>query len=245
LAAGRMTYLQHLEELRRRIIVSVIALVVAIAVAWLFAWDILAIIKEPAGSINLYYMTPMEPFLVRFKLALFGGIILALPVILFETMAFASPALKAKERTYTVLVMSMIVVFFAAGVMFGYRFIMPAGINWLLNVAGGQMRPVLSAGQYVNFAGWFLLGLGVSFLTPIFIWMLVLLNVITPEQLQKHWRYALLIILLVASIITPDWSPVTMVLVAIPMVALYLLSLALAWMTARRRRARETQLAET
>lgn len=231
-----MTYLQHLEELRRRIIVSVFALVVAVAVAWLFAWDILAIVKEPAGSINLHYMTPMEPFLVRFKLALFGGVILALPVILFECLAFASPALKAKERTYTVLVMFMIVAFFAAGVVFGYRFIMPSGITWLLGVAGDQMTPVLSAGQYVNFAGWFLLGLGVSFLTPIFIWMLVLLNVITPEQLQQQWRWALIIILLVASVITPDWSPVTMVLVAVPMVVLYILSLGLAWLTARRRR---------
>lgn len=244
MAIGRMTYLQHLEELRRRIIVSVIALVVAVGVAYIFAWDILAIVKGPAGSINLYYMTPMEPFLVRFKLALFGGVILALPVILFELLAFASPALKRKERSYTVLVMAMIVVFFAAGVVFGYRFIMPAGISWLLGVAGNQMRPVLSASQYVNFAGWFLLGLGVSFLTPIFIWLLVLLNVITPEQLQKQWRYALLIILLAASIITPDWSPVTMVLVAIPMTFLYLLSLGLAWMTARRRRTKNQDIAE-
>ncbi len=242
MATGRMTYLQHLEELRRRIIVSVIALVAAFAVAWLFAWDILAIVKAPAGSINLYYMTPMEPFLVRFKLALFGAVILALPVILFEILAFVSPALKRRERTYTLLVMLMIVAFFAVGVVFGYRFIMPAGIKWLLNVAGGQMRPVMSAGSYVNFAGWFMLGLGVSFETPVFIWMLVALGVITPKQLQDQWRWALLIILLVASIITPDWSPVTMILVAIPMMCLYVISIGLARLTARKRKARAEAL---
>ena len=237
MASGRMTYLQHLEELRRRIIVSLIALVVAFAAAWLFAWDILSILKSPAGSITLHYMTPMEPFLVRFKLAIFGAIILSLPVILFEVLAFASPALKRKEKTYTLLVMAMILLFFAAGVMFGYRYIMPAGIKWLLGVAGGQMRPVMSASSYVNFAGWFMLGLGVSFETPIFIWLLVALGVVTPEQLTKQWRWAVIIILLVASVITPDWSPVTMTLVAIPMGILYIISILLAYVTTRKRRA--------
>jgi Tat protein translocase TatC len=157
LATGHMTYFQHLEELRRRIIVSAIALVVAFAVAWLFAWDILAILKNPAGGVTLNYMSPMEPFLVRFKLAMFGAVLLALPVILFEILSFASPALKAKERRYTIGILVMIVLFFAAGVIFGYRVIMPPGIRWLFNVAGTQMRPVLSANQYVTFMGWFMI----------------------------------------------------------------------------------------
>lgn len=231
-----MTYLQHLEELRRRIIVSALSVVVAFAVAWIFAWDILAILKGPAGSMTLNYMGPMEPFLVRFKLALFGGLLLALPVVLFEILSFVSPALKHKERSYTLGVLFMIVAFFAVGVLFGYRFIMPAGIKWLLGVAGTQMRPVISANQYINFAGWFMLGLGVAFETPVFIWLLVALGVMTPEQLTRQWRWAIIIILLVASLITPDWSPVTMTLVAIPMALLYIISIGLAQLTARRRR---------
>jgi len=237
LASGHMTYFQHLEELRRRIIVSAIALVVAFAVAWLFAWDLLSWMKAPAGGITLNYMSPMEPFLVRFKLAMFGGVALALPVILFEILSFVSPALKNKERRYTVGVMVMIVLFFAIGVMFGYRVIMPPGIRWLFNVAGTQMKPVLSANQFVTFMGWFIVGLGVSFETPVFIWFLVALGVVTPEQLQKQWRWAILIILIVAAVITPDWSPVTMTLVAIPMGGLYILSILLAKFTTRRRRA--------
>jgi sec-independent protein translocase protein TatC len=236
LATGHMSYLHHLEELRRRIIVSAIALVVAFAVAWLFAWDILSILKGPAGGVTLNYMGPMEPFLVRFKLAMFGGVILALPVILFEILSFVSPALKTKERRYTIGVMVMIVAFFAIGVVFGYRVIMPPGIRWLFNVAGTQMRPVLSANQYVTFMGWFMIGLGVSFETPVFIWMLVALHVVTPEQLTRQWRWAIIIILIAASVITPDWSPVTMTLVAIPMGILYILSILLAKFTTRRRR---------
>ncbi len=239
-----MTYLQHLEELRRRLIVSAIAFIVAFAVAWLFAWDILNILKAPAGALTLNYMTPMEPFLVRFKLALFGSIILVLPVVLFEILGFVSPALKTKERRYTYGVLLMIVAFFAIGVYFGYKVIMPPGIKWLFNVAQGQMRPVMSASSYISFAGWFMLGLGLSFETPVFIWLLVALRVVSPEQLQRQWRWALIIILIVASVITPDWSPVTMILVAIPMTILYIISIALAWGTTRKRRAREAEAAE-
>ena len=238
MATARMTYLHHLEELRRRIIVCVVALVAAVAVCWFFAWDILHILERPAGSIVLHYMKPMEPFLVRFKLALFGGVILTLPVILFELMAFLSPALKRKERKYALVVMSMIVAFFGVGVVFGYYYIMPVGVRWLLGIAGGQMKPVLSASEYVSFAGWFLLAFGAAFETPMFIWLLVALGVLTPEQLRKQWRWAYLIILVFAAIITPDWSPVTMFLVAVPMIILYELSILLAKFTVRRRERR-------
>lgn len=237
MASGQMTYLHHLEELRRRIIVSAIALVVAFAVAWIFAWNILTWMKAPAGGITLNYLSPMEPFLVRFKLAMFGGVTLGLPVILFEILSFVSPALKTKERRYTVTVLVMIILFFAIGVIFGYRVIMPPGIRWLFNVAGTQMKPVLSANQFVTFMGWFIVGLGISFETPIFIWMLVALGVVSPEQLTKQWRWAVIIILIVAAVITPDWSPVTMTLVAIPMGVLYVLSILLAQFTTRKRRA--------
>jgi len=241
-----MTYLQHLEELRRRIIVCVIALVLSFAVAWIFAWDILALAKRPAGTITIHYMGPMEPFIVRFKLALFGGFLLSMPVILFEILGFVTPALRSEEKKIAYAVLIMIIAFFCAGVAFGYWFIMPPAIRWLLGVAGNQMKPVLSAGQYVSFVGWFALGIGVSFETPIVIWTLVAMDVLTPEQLQKQWRMALIIILLVASIITPDWSPVTMIMVALPMMALYVISIALARITAKRKRklllAEETNL---
>ncbi|MFH1150454.1 MAG: twin-arginine translocase subunit TatC [Actinomycetota bacterium] len=239
MASFRMTYLQHLEELRRRIIVVVVALVVGFGFSWAFAWDILYILKKPAGSIALHYMTPMEPFLVRFKLALFGAVLLALPVILFEILAFLSPALKSRERKYTLLILAMILAFFALGVTFGYFYVMPIGIRWLLGVAGDQMTAIISASSYVTFAGWFMVAFGVSFETPMFIWMLVALGVITPQQLRKQWRYAYVLILVFAAVITPDWNPVTMFLVAVPMVVLYELSILLARLTVHRQEEEE------
>ena len=245
MAITRMTYLQHLEELRRRVIVCFVALVAAVAVCWFFAWDILHVLERPAGHIVLNYMKPMEPFLVRFKLALYGGVLLALPVILFEVMAFLSPALKKNERKYTVIVMVMFVLFFGLGVVIGYYIILPVGIKWLLNFAGGQMRPVISASEYVTFTGWFMLAVGISFETPMFIWMLVVLRVLTPEQLRKQWRWAYLVILVFAAIITPDWSPVTMLLVAIPMIILYEISILLAKFTTRKRASAEQAATST
>lgn len=228
-----MSYLHHLEELRRRLIVCGVAILVAFVAAWVFAWDILAVLKEPAGNITLHYMSPMEPFTVRFKLALFGSLLIAFPVILFEILGYVTPALKKKERLYSFGALALVILFFASGVAFGYRFIMPSGITWLFNVAEGQMTGVVSASSYISFAGWFMLGLGVAFETPMFIWMLVALGIVTPQQLQRGWRYAIIIILLAAAIITPDWSPVTMVLIAVPMFFLFLISLAMAWMTVR------------
>ena len=231
-----MTYLQHLEELRRRIIVCIVAVSAGCAISWIFAWDILDILKGPAGNITLHYLKPMEPFLVRFKLTLFGGVLLALPVVLFEVLAFLSPALKRKDRSFAVAVMLMIMAFFTAGVALGYYYIMPVGITWLLDLAAGQMSPVLSASEYVSFAGWFMLAFGIAFETPIFIWMLVALGVLTPEQLRRQWRYAYIIILLFAAVITPDWNPVTMLMVAVPMVLLYEMSILLARFTVGKRK---------
>ena len=231
-----MTYLQHLEELRRRLIVCIVAVMAGCAVSWIFAWDILSILKGPAGNITLHYLKPMEPFLVRFKLTLFGGVLLALPVILFEVLAFLSPALKKKDTSFAIVVMLMILAFFSAGVALGYYFVMPVGITWLLDLAAGQMSPVLSASEYVSFAGWFMLAFGLAFETPIFIWMLVALGVLTPEQLRRQWRYAYIIILLFAAVITPDWNPVTMLMVAVPMVLLYEMSILLARFTVGKRK---------
>ncbi|MDD5748960.1 MAG: twin-arginine translocase subunit TatC [Actinomycetota bacterium] len=225
-----------MEELRRRIIVCFVAFVLSLVVGWVFAWDILEIVKKPAQSIVLHYMGPMEPFLVRFKLAFFVGLLIAAPVIIFELMGFVIPALKREEKKIAIFALLMILFFFCAGVAFGYRFIIPPAITWLLGVAGTQMKPVLSAGQYISFIGWFMLGIGIAFETPVVIWMLVAMDVVTPEQLQRQWRVAVIVILVASSIITPDWNPVTMFLVALPMLGLYLISLGLARLTARRRK---------
>jgi sec-independent protein translocase protein TatC len=225
LADQKMTLIEHLEELRRRIIVMFLSLVVAITVGYIFSWEILGFLKEPAAKanvpLNLYYQTVLEPFMVRFKIALYAAIVMALPVVIYELIAFIAPALRKREKRFMYYALFFIIVFFIGGVAFCYMYILPVGLKWLTGVSGGQITPVLMANQYVSFVALLLVGVGLSFETPLVVWLVVRLGIVTPQKLHKNWRIAVIVILAFAAIITPDWNPVTMILVAAPMFVLY------------------------
>lgn len=232
---SKMSFLDHLEELRQRIIRVLIAVVIGAGLSFAFAFDILKILTKPAGKIDLVYLSPLEPFMVKFKIALWTGIFIALPIILYQLLAFIVPALKKKERRMLYPAIAGLVVLFAAGVAFGYNFIMPIGIKWLFGQAGGVLQPNLTASSYVNFAGLFLLAFGASFETPMFILLLIGLGVLSPQTLREQWRVAYVVILVIAAAITPDWSPVTMAVMALPMVILYEISVFLGRFIVRKR----------
>lgn len=225
MADQKMTFIEHLEELRRRIIVMFLSLVVAIIVGYIFSWEILAFLKEPAAKadipLNLYYQTVLEPFMVRFRIGMYAAIIMALPVIIYEIVAYITPALRKREKRIMYYALFFIIVFFLGGVAFCYMYILPVGLKWLTGVSGGQITPVLMANQYVSFVALLLVGVGLSFETPLVVWLVVRLGIITPQRLHKNWRIAVIVILAFAALITPDWNPVTMILVAAPMFLLY------------------------
>ncbi|MDD3719038.1 MAG: twin-arginine translocase subunit TatC [Actinomycetota bacterium] len=225
MADQKMTFIEHLEELRRRIIVMFLSLVVAVGVGFVFSWDILAFLKEPANRagipLNLYYQTVLEPFMVRFKIAMYVALVIALPVIIYEIIAYIAPALRKKEKRFMFAALFFIIFFFLVGVAFCYVYILPVGIKWLTDQSGGVISPVLMAGQYVSFVALLMVGIGISFETPLVVWLVVRLGIVTPQRLHKNWRFAVIIILAFAALITPDWNPVTMLLVAAPMFVLY------------------------
>lgn len=225
MAAPKMSFIEHLEELRRRIIVMFLALVTAIAVGYIFSWEILDILKEPALKadipLNLYYQTVLEPFTVRFRIAMYAAIVLALPVILYEIIAFIAPALRKREKKFMFFALAFIILFFLGGVAFCYFYILPVGLDWLVGQAAGELSPVLMAGEYVSLVVLLLVALGIAFETPLVVWLVVRLGIITPQRLHKNWRYAVIVILVFAALITPDWNPITMMLVAAPMFLLY------------------------
>ncbi|MEW6554654.1 MAG: twin-arginine translocase subunit TatC [Actinomycetota bacterium] len=225
MADQKMTFIEHLEELRRRIIVMFLSLVVAITVGYIFSWEILGFLKEPAAKagipLNLYYQTVLEPFMVRFRIAMYAAIVLALPVVIYEIIAYIAPALRKREKRFMFYALFFIIVFFLAGVAFCYMYILPVGLEWLTGQSGGQITPVLMANQYVSFVALLMVGVGLSFETPLVVWLVVRLGIVTPQKLHKNWRFAVIIILAFAALITPDWNPVTMVLVAAPMFLLY------------------------
>ncbi len=224
-----MPLLDHLDELRKRIIRSALAVLVGAAVCFPRAYDILDLLTKPAGDIKLSYLSPLDPFMVKFKVALFAGSLIAFPVILYQLMAFVAPALKIKEKKIIYPIVFIAVTLFTLGVYFGYKYIMPVGTDWLLGQAEGRIAAVLTVEKYASYAIFFLFAFGLSFETPLFILFLVMLGVVTPGSLRRNWRYAYIIILVFAAMATPDWSPVTMSIFAAPMLILYEFSILLAW----------------
>lgn len=220
-----LSVIQHLEELRRRIIISVLAFLCGIAVCFFYAWDILEILKRPAVNagvdLDLYYLSVLEPFMVKFKIAVYAALVIAAPVFLFEVIAFMAPGLKKNEKKVLYSSMFFVFIFFVMGLAFAYSYVLPAGITWLINQAGDQINPILSAGDYANFASLILLALGIVFQTPLVVWVIVRLGIVSPEVLMRNWRIALIVTLLAGAILTPDWNPITMFLVAAPMFILY------------------------
>ena len=223
----QMTLVEHLEELRQRLQYAVLGLLVATGVGLIYVDRLLAILLRPAGHVKLTTLTVLEPFLVKVKVAFLFGFAVSMPWILYQIYAFVDPALTETERRRTIPLSLLAGLLFAIGIVFGYLVILPVSLRWLLAQAGTQFNALITANAYISFVLFFLLIVGATFETPLVILTLALLGVVSPQSLRKEWRIAYMIIAGIAVFGTPDWSPVTMLLVAIPMVMLYEFSIVL------------------
>ena len=223
----QMTLVEHLEELRQRLQYAVLGLLVATGVGLIFVDRLLAILLRPAGHVKLTTLTVLEPFLVKVKVAFLFGFAVSMPWILYQIYAFVDPALTETERRRTIPLSLLAGLLFAIGIVFGYLVILPVSLRWLLAQAGTQFNVLITANAYISFVLFFLLIVGATFETPLVILTLALLGVVSPQTLRKEWRIAYMIIAGIAVFGTPDWSPVTMLLVAVPMVMLYEFSIVL------------------
>ncbi|RJQ54484.1 MAG: twin-arginine translocase subunit TatC [Actinobacteria bacterium] len=228
MAEKHLTFFEHLEELRTRLVVAIIAVLVTASVAYFFSFEILELLKRPAGPITLNYLNVLEPFMARFKVSVFAGVIVSSPIIFYEILAFLSPALRKKEKKYLYPAVAMIVLFFALGVLVGYLYIVPMSITWLMSQAGTAMNPLLSVNEYIKVITLFLLAFGVGFETPVVVLVLVKLRIVPYETLVKNWRVAFIVILVVAAIATPDWSLPPMLILGGSMLVLFGLTLLVA-----------------
>jgi sec-independent protein translocase protein TatC len=222
-----MTLVEHLEELRQRLQYAVLGLLVATGGGLFFVDTLLRVLLRPAGDVKLTTLTVMEPFLVKIKVAFLFGLAVSMPWIIYQLFAFVDPALTATERRRAIPLSLLAGVLFALGIVFGYLIILPVSLHWLLGQAGAQFNVLITANAYISFVLFFLLIVGATFETPLVILSLAFLGIISPQTLRREWRIAYMIIAGIAVFGTPDWSPVTMLLVAIPMVLLYEFSLVL------------------
>lgn len=220
--------IEHLEEFRRRVLWGLAGLLVTTTIGLWQQDRLLVLLMRPAGLTHLVALTVLEPMLVKFKVAVVFGLVASFPWLLLQALVFVSPALTRREARYVLPVTALSLVLSAAGVAFGYFFVVPPSTRWLLNQAGSMMSVQVTALAYVSYAVWFLAAIAITFQTPLVVLTLIGLGFISRAQLRRQWRTVYLTIAVLATVITPDWSPITMGLVAGAMIGLYELSLLLA-----------------
>jgi sec-independent protein translocase protein TatC len=230
----RLTLVQHLDELRTRLIIAGASFIVAFALCLWQNHLLLEIANEPLpGDEQLTTFGVSEPFMTTVTVAAYGAIVLSLPVILYQLYAFILPALTPRERTVALPLLLVIPVLFIAGVMFAYFVVLPAAVKFLLNFNDDQFNIQVRAREYYSFFAITLVALGLLFQIPIVILALTRLGITTPEQLAQNRRYAILVIAVIAMLM-PGQDPVTMLSMMLPMVVLYEGSILLAALLDRR-----------
>ena len=241
---GRMTILEHLEELRKRIMWSIAAVIAGFLLCWywaqpIFAWMAVPITQFlPAGE-KLAFTGLVDPFMLYMKVALLAGIFVASPVILWQFWLFVSPALYRHERTMVVPFVVLTTVFFLSGGYFGYKIAFPMVVKFLLSV-GKDFRQVITINEYFSMASKVILGLGLVFELPVLIMVLARFGIVTAKFLLKYFRFAVLIIFIIAAVITPTPDIPTQCVFALPMIGLYLLGVLVAWIFGKKRPAEES-----
>ena len=217
----RMTIFGHLEELRARLIKVMIALVITTIVGLVFTSQLLKVIIAPAGNVTPVFLRPTEGFVTYMRVALLTGAGLALPVIVYQAAQFVMPGLKPHERRYVYTLLPGAVILFLVGVAFAYFLLLPVSLKYLANFGSEIAKANWAMGEYIAFVTNLMFWVGVIFETPLLILFLTKLDVVTPGMLSSNRKYAILASAVLAAVVTPTPDPFNMLLVMVPLVALY------------------------
>lgn len=240
----RMSFLEHLEELRVRLIRSLLSLLVGFALCWGFREPIFHLLTEPLRAaypgIKFIYTGPSEALMLYMKMAFFAGIFVAAPFILYQIWAFIAPGLYAHEKAWAVPFIALGSLFFLGGAAFGHTVLFPITFRFLGEFGGPDMTFMPKVDEYYSFYSWFLLGLGLVFQLPVVIFVLSRIGLVTPGFLLRQFKYAMLAAFVVSAVITPTPDMVTQTLLALPMIGLYALGIGVAWLFGKPRRPETT-----
>ena len=229
----KMSFLEHLEELRKRLLISLLAVLGAFILCWnfadrIFAWVELPLAKFLPKGEKLVYTRLTEPFMLYMKVAFFAGIFVASPIIMYQLWRFISPGLYKRERRYAAPFIIFATLFFLLGGYFGYKVILPGACDFFITT-GKQFSQMIKADEFFSFASTMILASGLVFETPILIFFLARLGIVTPAFLMQKFKYAIVLSFIIAAIVTPSPDMVNQTLLALPMIALYLLGVGIAW----------------
>jgi len=252
-----MTLRDHLAELRLRIVRSVLAVTMGFIVIIVFYKEVLDFLTRPfyhlchtgvvkaAGAAScdnkLISLSPIDAFGARVSISVYGGVIIALPVIMWQIWRFVAPALHHNERRYAVGFVTSSVSLFLLGCVLAYLTLEPA-LQFLINF--GQAQPTYQISKYVSFVGLMASAFGIGFQFPVLLVFLQLVNVLKWRQLLAWWRYAIIVIVFIAAVITPSGDPVSLIALAAPMIVLYFVAIAVGRVVVGRRE-RRARLADS
>jgi len=248
-ASDTMTLTEHLSELRVRIIRSALAIAIGMVLIIAFYNQVLDFLKQPYVDLcaskpkdfcdpTLNTFSPTEGLSTRIRVGMYGGIIAALPVILWQAWRFTVPALNPKEKRYAIPFVTASLVLFVAGGVLAYTTVSQA-LEFLIAWSGSDVDQIFSVSSYVSLIGLMIFAFGIGFLLPVFLLGLQLVGVVTPKRLLKSWRIALVGIAVIAAVITPSGDPITMAMLGVPMAILYFVAVLIGWLVVRRRPAEE------
>ena len=236
---GEMTLLEHLLELRTRVMWSAITVVIAMVVFFVpsvgfgvIGW-MLAPARETIPDFRPQYIEPMENIAVSFRVALLGGVTVAMPMLVFQMLGFVAPALTKSEKRWLFPIVFMATVAFMGGLAFGYWIVLPVTLGFLLSFGNDVAQADWRIGNYIGFVTRILLVMGFVFETPLLVMGLAKAGVVTARKLLKWWRLAIVAAFLVAAVVTPTIDPITQSLVGGPIVILYFVGIGLAWLVRR------------
>jgi len=232
--ANDMTIMQHLAELRTRLVMSLFAIAVG-AIALLIAYEpVLNFLVSPYRDLcdtkvnlncdgSLYALGPIDGFSARMRIAAWGGVVIALPVVLWNIWRFIVPALTKREKRYSYFFVVSSIVLFIVGALLAYA-TLDRALEFLIGWSGADVTQNYQISKYVNLVVLMLLSFGVGFLSPVLLVFLQLVEVVTPRTLITQWRYAIVIIFVVAAVITPSGDPITLMALGVPLTVLYLIA---------------------
>ncbi|MEY2401245.1 MAG: sec-independent protein translocase protein TatC [Ilumatobacteraceae bacterium] len=241
----RMTLTEHLAELRTRIIRALLAVVIGVIVLLALYDQVLDFLRRPYENLcdrkpnltcDLQFIGPLEGFTTRLSICTYGGIIIALPVIMWQVWRFVVPALHAKEKKYAIPFVLSSVLLFLLGAAVAYWTLTPA-LDFLISWSGSDVKANFQVSKYVNLVGLMVAAFGIAFEFPVLLVFLQLVGVLTPQTLLKGWRYAIMAIFVIAAVITPSGDPYSMLALALPMTLFYLISIVIGLLFQKRKRA--------
>jgi len=234
-----MTFLEHLQDLRKRLLYSISAVIIGVIPAWIFSKDIYRILARPVTKFlpegeKLAYTTLTAPFMLYIKVSFLASIFFTSPFIFFQLWLFVSPGLYPKEKKYVIPFVIFTSLFFILGGLFGYFIVFPWACRFFIKM-GADFRPVITIDQYFSFALKVLLGIALVFELPTLIFFLSRLGIVTHKWLIKKFKYAVLATFVIAAIITPTPDMITQSIIAFPMLALYGIGIGIAYIFGKRK----------